>query len=152
MGLNVGDGEMDRVAEAPRIVGGIGADDEYWKYLEQGEFRLPRCTACQRWMWPAHYRCPACGGWDFEWIAVDPRGTIYSWTRTWYPFDRTKERAADLPYVTALVEIPAAGGARVLGILSGDTQRVKIGMKVHGLIQPPSEKAKGYPSICWVLQ
>ena len=133
------------------IVGGIGADEKYWQYLEEGEFRLPACIKCDRWMWPAHYRCPRCGSWEFKWLAVDPVGTVFSWTRTWYSFDRTKERAADLPYVVALVEVSGAGGARIMGIVDGDSQHIKIGMRARGLIHPPSEKSKGYASIGWTV-
>ena len=134
------------------IVGGIGADEKYWQYLEENEFRLPACADCGRWMWPAHYRCPACGSWTFEWLPVEPIGTVFSWTRTWYSFDRTKERSGDLPYVVALVEVSGTSGSRVMGIVDGDSQGIAIGMPVRGIIQPPSEKSKGYASIHWTIE
>ena len=134
-----------------RISGGIAADDEYWEALGRGEFRLCRCAGCSRWMWPAHFRCGECGSWDQEWVAVDPEGVVYSWTRTWYAFDRTKERAGDLPYVVVLAEIPAAGCARVMGALEGDDSKLFIGAKVKALIDPPSPKTKGYPALRWTL-
>jgi len=136
---------------AHRITAGIGADDPFWEALEAGEFRLPRCAGCGRWTWPAHWRCGECGSWDFVWTALPPKGTVYSWTRTWYAFDRTKERAGDVPYVVLLVEIDGADGARVLGVLAGDDAALKIGAPVTGTILPPSEKAKGYPSVVWRL-
>ncbi|MFG1192052.1 Zn-ribbon domain-containing OB-fold protein [Xanthobacter flavus] len=142
---------MEYRFEQQRIVGGIGADDEYWRGLERGEFRLPRCAGCGRWTWPAHFRCGACGDWEMEWQALEPKGTIYSWTRSWYAFERVKERTVDLPYVTALVAIPEAGGARVLGVLVGDETQLRVGAPVIGEILPPSEKAKGYASIVWRL-
>ena len=134
-----------------RISGGIGADDPFWEALEAGEFRLPRCAGCDRWTWPAHWRCGECGSWEFRWTAVEPAGTVYSWSRTWYAFDRTQERAGDLPYVVVLVEVDGTDGARVLGILTGDEEPPKIGARVTGAILPPSEKSQGYPSIVWSL-
>ena len=77
---------------------------------------------------------------------------MYSWTRTWYAFDRTEERAGDVPYVVLLVEVDGADGARVMGVLAGDDAPLKIGAPVSGTILPPSEKAKGYPSIVWSLR
>ncbi|MBP7337116.1 OB-fold domain-containing protein [Niveispirillum sp.] len=142
---------MEYEFEKRRITGGIGADDEYWRGLERGEFRLPRCAGCGRWMWPAHFRCGACGSWEMEWHRTVPKGTIYSWTRSWYAFERVKERAGDVPYVTALVEIEGAGGARVMGVLVGDETDLRVGAAVTGEILPPTEKAKGYPSIVWRL-
>jgi uncharacterized protein len=134
-----------------RITGGIGADDPFWEALEAGECRLPRCSGCARWTWPAHWRCGECGSWEFRWSTVEPTGTVYSWTRTWYAFDRTAARAGDVPYVVVLVEVDGTDGARVLGVLQGDEAALKIGARVAGTIQAPSEKALAYPSIVWSL-
>ncbi|MUL82328.1 MULTISPECIES: Zn-ribbon domain-containing OB-fold protein [unclassified Mycolicibacterium] len=136
---------------AHRISGGIGADDQYWEALERDEFRLPRCSDCRRWTWPAHYRCGQCGSWDFTWDRVEPVGTVYTWTRCWYTFDRTAERAPDVPYVVVVAEIEAAGGARVIGALQGSEEALEVGAIVHGHIDPPSDKSKGYPALRWSL-
>lgn len=140
---------MEYAFEKVKIVGGIGADDEYWRGLERGEFRLPRCRGCGDWIWPAHYRCGRCGSWEMEWTTLEPKGKIFTWTRSWYAFDRVSERADDVPYVTAVVEIPDAGGSRVMGIFDGNDEDVRIGADVVGMILPPSPKTKGYPSIVW---
>jgi len=136
---------------AERIIGGINADEAFWEHLANGEFRLSRCAACHTFIWPTHFRCGDCGSWDIEWVELPAEGVVYSWTRTWYSFDRTRERADEIPYVTVLVEVADAGGARVLGILEGDQSRLAIGAPVRGSIRPPSEKSKGYPSIVWTL-
>jgi uncharacterized protein len=134
---------------AHRITGGIGADDRFWESLEEGEFRLPRCADCKRWMWPAHFRCGHCGSWDQLWEPVEMSGRIYSWTRAHYAFDRTKKRTEDLPYVVVVAEVPGADGARVVGVLAGPDEGVRVGAEVRGHIDPPSEKAKGYPAVRW---
>jgi uncharacterized OB-fold protein len=103
-------------------------------------------------MWPANFRCGQCGSWDSEWVERAAVGTIYSWTRSWYAFDRVRERAEDVPYVTVLTEIEDAGGARVLGVLEGGESGLRVGARVRGRILPPSAKAKGYPSVVWVLE
>lgn len=141
-----------RAPDFRKIVGGVCADDEYWRYLELGEFRLCRCTSCKKWLWPANFRCPACGGWDQEWVRLEPEGVIYSWTRTWYNFDRVRERAEDLPFVVVLAEIPAADNVRVIGVLTGAEEGLRIGAKVRGVFLPPQTKTKGYPSLCWKLE
>lgn len=140
---------MSYAFEKEKIVGGIGADDEFWRGLEEGELRLQRCSGCMAWTWPAHFRCGKCGSWDFLWEAVPPEGRIFTWTRSHYAFDRVRERAEDVPYVTAVVEIAAADGARVIGILDETYGLPRIGATVVGRILPPSEKAKGYASIVW---
>ncbi len=139
------------ITRAP-ISGGINADEDYWDALDRGEFRLPRCASCHRWRWPANWRCADCGGWDQEWVEVIPNGTVYSWTRSWMTFDRIAGRAADVPFVVILAEVPTADNARVLGVLSGSEHGLAIGAPVRGIITPPSEKSLGYPSLCWTLE
>jgi uncharacterized OB-fold protein len=131
------------------IRGGIAADEAYWDFLDQGEFRLPRCADCKRWMWPANFRCGECGSWEQEWVEREKAGTVYSWTRTWYPFEHVEARAEDLPYSVALVEVPDSGGARVIGVVQGDETGLHVGARVAGTILPPSEKTLGYSSIVW---
>ena len=137
--------------EQNRVSGGIGADDHYWQALEEGRFELPRCAGCSRWTWPAHWRCGECGSWDFEWTGVEPKGTVYSWTRTYLSFDRVRERAATVPYVLVLCELPEAGNRRVLGVLKGSEDGLRVGAPVHGVIDPPASESKGYATIRWVL-
>jgi uncharacterized OB-fold protein len=84
-------------------------------------------------------------------VAVPATGVVYSWTRTWYAFDRTKERAGDIPYVVVLAEIAGAGGARVMGVLAGDEEGLRIGAPVTGTIDPPSAKSLGYPAVRWSI-
>jgi uncharacterized OB-fold protein len=134
-----------------KITGAIEADDEYWRGLEDGVFQLPRCSGCKGWTWPAHFRCGQCGSWDFEWVALEPKGRIFTYTRSRYAFDRVLERKDDVPYVTIVAEIPEAGDVRVMGVLKGDEAGLKIGAPVKGVIEPPSPKTKNYPSIRWVI-
>ncbi len=137
--------------EQHKMSGAIGADDEYWRGLEDGKFRLPQCSSCQNWTWPAHYRCGKCGSWDFKWVDLEPKGTVFTYTRSQYAFDRVLERKDDVPYVTVVAEIPAAGNVRVMGVLKGDETGLAIGAPVKGSIEPPSAKTKHYPSIRWEL-
>ena len=136
----------------PRIKGGIGADEKYWRALEHGEFKIARCGGCDRWMWPAHFRCGECGSWEIRWEAVEPVGTIYTWTRNHMVSDGLRERRPDLPYVTMLVELPQAGGARVAGVLKGDESTLRIGARVRGTIEPPGERTRGYTTMVWQIE
>jgi uncharacterized OB-fold protein len=136
---------------AHRIGGGIGADDRFWESLEEGRFRLCRCADCRRWMWPAHHRCGACGSWEQVWEDVEPAGRIYSWTRSWYAFDRTRERAEDVPYVVVVAELEQADGARVAGVLDGPEDGLRVGAPVRGHIDPPSARSLGYAAVRWTV-
>lgn len=134
-----------------RIRGGIGADEGYWAALERGEFAISRCSGCNRWMWPAHWRCGHCGSWDIAWEAIEPVGRIYTWTRNHAVSDVVRERRVDVPFVTLLVELPQADGARVAGVLLGDESGLRIGAPVKGIILPADERSKGYVTMAWQI-
>lgn len=124
-------------------------DAPYWAGLGAGELRIQRCTGCRRWCWPADWRCPGCGSYDFDWPTVAPVGTVYSWVRSRLPFVAAY---ADLvPYVDVLVELPGAAGARVLGLLTGSEERLRIGAVVHGTFRAASERTIGLPVLTWAL-
>lgn len=109
-----------------------GADQRYWDALAEGRLEMPRCAGCQRWHWPAVWRCGACGSWGQTWHAVPLEGVIYSWTRTWHPFGGTEEIGT--PFVSAVASLPHAGGRRLVGILEGDEAGLGIGAPVLGRI------------------
>jgi hypothetical protein len=140
---------MEYSFEKHKIIGAIEADDQYWRSLEEGEFKLPRCASCRHWTWPAHFRCGRCGAWEFEWVSLEPAGIIFAWTRSQYAFDRVLERKRQVPYVTVVAELPAADNVRVMGVLKGDERDLRIGMPVRGSIDPPGAPSKGYASIRW---
>jgi uncharacterized OB-fold protein len=139
-----------------KLIGFFDAGDEFWEGLEDGVFRLSRCAGCQRWMWEPQngsptYRCGQCGSWEQEWVEMELEGTVYAWIRTNQAFDGVTERADDLPYVTLEAEVGGPGGPRVLGVLKGTDEGLKVGAKLQGSIDPPSAKTKGYATVRWAL-
>jgi uncharacterized protein len=126
-----------------------GLDAAHWEGLRAGRLLLQRCRQCATWIWSPRPICPACHCFDLGFEPVDPVGIIYSWTRTWQPF--SPEATGHLPYVVVLVELPAAGARRVLGVLQhADGLTPRIGATVRGLIeQPPDEKY--WPLVRWHL-
>jgi uncharacterized OB-fold protein len=126
-----------------------GLDEPYWAGLREGEVRIQRCAACEAWVWAPQWRCGTCGGWDLEWKSVEPKATVYSWTRTWHGF--APSLAEFLPYVVVLAELRQAGGARLLGILVGPDEGVRIGAPLEAVFQPPSNVTSGWPVLRWRL-
>lgn len=149
--MAMGQGLGSRLLAAPRIKGGIGADEGYWQALERGGFAISRCAGCKTWMWPAHFRCGHCGSWDIIWEEVAPEGTVYTYTRNHAVSDVIAERRVQLPFVTLLVELPQAGGARVAGVLQGSDAGLRIGARVRGHIRPADAISKDYTTMVWEL-
>lgn len=124
-------------------------DAPYWNGLGDGELRIQRCVRCARWAWPADWRCPGCGSYDLGWEAVEPVGTVFSWVRTHYPF---VPAYADLvPYENVLVELPQAGGARLMGLLTGASE-IHVGDRVRGTFVPASGRTANLPVLTWAKE
>lgn len=125
------------------------ADAPYWDGLGRDELLIQRCSSCARWSWPADWRCPSCGTYDLGWEQVEPVGVVYSWIRTHLPFVAAY---ADLvPYVNVLVELPQAGGARLMGLLTGPEAELAVGAPVFGAFQPGSPRTLDLPVLTWAL-
>lgn len=126
-----------------------GLDTPFWEGLREGELRIQRCGGCGGWIWSPQWRCGDCGSWDMQWEETSAEGVVYSWTRTHHAFAPGLKEA--VPFVTLLVELPKAGGKRLMGILIGDEAALKIGAPVVAVIQPPSERTNGQAILRWRL-
>ncbi len=125
---------------------GLGNDGAYWSGLDRGVLNLPRCSGCQKWHWPAPFRCGDCGSWDFVWTEVPIEGEVYSWTRVHHPFGGLE--ALGSPYVTVSVSLPHADGLRVFGVLE-DAGTVHINMPVTGTVRTTKAFERDIPALYW---
>jgi uncharacterized OB-fold protein len=146
--------QVRNVPETPPVMAAAGPGDDrldapHWEGLRAGEVRVQRCAGCGLWIWAPRPLCPRCHSFDLRWAAVEPAGTVYSWTRTWQPF--SPELSGHVPFTVVLAELPAAGGRRLLGVLrGGDGADVRIGQAVTGEIDPPADPS-GWPTLRWRL-
>lgn len=128
-----------------------GLDAPYWEGTRQGRLRIQRCRHCQTWQWGPEWLCHHCQSFDMDWVDVEPQGRIYSWERTWHP--PTPALKDDVPYLTVLVELPHAGGVRMVGNLLGDPLReVEIGAEVKAVFEPHDEAEVPYTLVQWTYR
>lgn len=128
---------------------GVGADHPYWEALRDGRVSQQQCSDCQQWHWPAVYRCSHCGSWEQQWHEVEPRGRIYSWTRSHYDFGGPREHG--LPSVSVLVELEHASKTRLLGTLEGNPAQLRIGDQVSGQVMHVEFDGESLPTLRWQL-
>src|SRR6185437_1607861 len=93
-------------------------DAPFWEGLARGQFCMQQCASCKKWIWAPEWRCGACGAWDLTWPEIQMVGTVYSFADTHHPF--LAQMREHLPFTNVLVELPQAGGIRLLGLLVGD--------------------------------
>jgi len=123
-------------------------DAPYWEGTRARELRLQRCRECRGWQWGPEWICHRCLAFDLEWVAVEPRGTIYSWERAWHPVHPALRGRG--PYVVVLVELPQAGHVRMIGNLLGDpAQAVQIGAPVEAVFEAHDDAAPPFTLVHW---
>jgi uncharacterized OB-fold protein len=112
----------------------------FWEGLRQGRLLVQRCMACRTWQFGPEFICYRCHSFDPAWVEVSPEGRIYSWERVWHPVHPAlKDRGA---YLAVLIELPHAGGVRLVGNLLGDVhQAVRIGDRVQGRFEDHANAA-----------
>jgi hypothetical protein len=76
---------------------------EFWLAAGRGEFVIPRCSGCERYVWYPEEACPQCGESEIPWVAMSGRGQLFSWTEVKHPL--YPPYADQLPYVTGLVAL-----------------------------------------------
>ena len=127
-----------------------GPDGPFFAGLLAGEIRLPRCAQCGLWHWPAVFRCGECGSWQIDWLPVAGQGRLFSHARSWHRFAGSE--GLELPYVSVLVELPQAGGRRLLGVLEGDDTGLKIGAAMQARISSVRFGEQEVPALRWRLK
>ncbi len=79
------------------------------------------------------------------------RGVIYSWTRTWHPFEGTQ--AFGSPFITLSVALPDAGDIRLMGILEGEGEgEPAIGVPVIGHVAEAEVYGRAIPGLRWAVR
>lgn len=120
----------------------------FWDGLREGRLRVQRCTRCGTWRFGPEWICHHCHAFDASWEDVEPRGRIFSWERVWHPSHPALANHG--PYLVVLVELPQAGGVRLLGNLLGDpAQTVRIGAEVCGVFEAHDEAEPPYTLLQW---
>jgi len=125
-----------------------GLDAPYWEGTRAGELRVQRCRRCRGFQWGPEWICHRCLAFELEWVAVPPRGRIYSWERAWHPVHPALRGHG--PYVVVLVELPEAGHIRMIGNLLGDpTRDVSIGASVEAVFEPHDDATPPFTLVQW---
>ncbi len=117
---------------------------EYFGFCSKGEFRLQRSPAGLL-RYPPMTACPWSGSREYEWVAVEGRGTVHSYTEVHHAIQSSFRDK--VPYLVLLVDLDTQKGEptehealRVVGNLvtaegeyesAGVLRRVGIGTRVR---------------------
>lgn len=98
----------------------------HWDGCREGELRIQRCNSCGQHVFIPQPACTRCFGTDLEWVVVEGRGTVYSYTVV----HRPQRPQFKVPYIVAIVEF-AEGFHLMTNLIGIEPERVRIGMKVE---------------------
>ncbi len=125
-----------------------GLDGPYWSGAREHVLRVQRCDDCGTFQWGPEWMCHHCMSFDVGWTQVEPRGTIYSWQRPHHPVHPALNDQG--PYLVVLVELPHAGGIRMVGNLLGDPlQEVVIGADVDAVFEDHDDADPPFTLVQW---
>jgi uncharacterized OB-fold protein len=114
--------------EAAQLAGAVDTTHPdmapFWAGTREGRLVAQWCPACERHRWPPRPVCRACGT-EPQWREIESAGRLYSWTVV--HLSPLPAFAAHVPYVVAVVELPAADGIRMVGRLEGSDDELVIG-------------------------
>jgi uncharacterized OB-fold protein len=116
----------------------------FWAATAEGRLTVPQCANCGYRFWPPEAVCPECLHREFDWVDVEPHGTVWSYATYRRALDPAF--ADDIPYVVGLVEL--ADGLKMYGIVQGDPAAVQIGRAVSAVFD---EVDPGVTLVRWAL-
>ena len=125
-----------------------GLSAPFWNGLKEGVIRVQRNPRTGVFQWPPQWIAHDTQTFDIDWVEVEPKGLIYSWTRVWHPVHPALKDAC--PYVVVVVELPHAGNVRMLGNLLGDPlQEVEIGAPVEAVFEHHNDAEPPFTLVQW---
>jgi uncharacterized protein len=99
----------------------------YWQAAHQGELKLPRCDACEKFHFYPRAACPHCGSTQLTWRRVSGRGEVYSFTVVHRAPSKGFESL--VPYTVAVVALEE-GPHLMTRLIDAAPDAVHIGLRV----------------------
>lgn len=109
----------------------------FWQGCREGKLQVLACRHCGARRWPPRPMCPSCHALESDWVAVQGRGRLYSWTvvgRAMLPGFED-----DVPYPVVVVELEDAPGVRFLGnVVDARPEDLRIDMPMQAVFREVS--------------
>jgi hypothetical protein len=112
-----------------------GRDDApWWDALRRHELVVQRCGACGRWRHPPAPLCPECHAMLASFERVSGRGRVFSYTIVHHAVHPALK--SHVPYNVALVELPDAGGVRLVSnVVDAAPEHLRVGLEVEVIFE-----------------
>jgi uncharacterized OB-fold protein len=111
--------------------------ERFWRAARERRLEFQRCDSCGFTRWPPSAVCPECLAAESTWVAVEPRGTVWSYCVYEHCYDDAFREA--MPYVVALVELDS--GPRLITNVLAQPKEVRVGMIVEAVFDVVADDA-----------
>jgi len=102
----------------------------FWDGCREHRLLVQQCKQCGTYRFPPGSMCCMCQSMDHEWVDVEGKGVLYSWTVVHYSPHRAFSR--DVPYTVAYVELGAPRTIRMCGnLVDCENEAIYGGMPVE---------------------
>ena len=95
----------------------------FWEAARRHELLMPRCTMCDYVFFYPRSECPRCLSANLEWVKVNGRGRLHSFTVVQQPANAAFRD--DVPYVYAVVQLDE-GPRLVSNIVQCDIDALRV--------------------------
>ncbi len=96
---------------------------QYWNGCKNRELLVRRCGSCNTYRIPPGPGCPECGSMKSDWIKIQGKGEIFTYTVV---------HRAKVPYNIIVVSLPEADGVHMLSsLVDCKNEDIHIGMPVE---------------------
>lgn len=104
--------------------------EPFWQGTRENKLKIQKCSSCGTHRWPPRLTCRNCRSTEVEWVAVEPRGTLYTYTVVGRP---TAKGFSSVPYTVGFVSLDEIPHIRIIGnVVDIEPSAVKIGMALEG--------------------
>lgn len=123
--------QVETAGAPPASSAGAAGDvpGQFWAFIGDGEFRLPRCHGCGEWRWYPLPLCESCGTAGFDWQLAPTEGKVFSFTTVSHQF-LPAPSGLTLPFSVALIELDEAPAIRFVStVVSQPDSELAIGLR-----------------------
>ncbi|MGD2040089.1 MAG: Zn-ribbon domain-containing OB-fold protein [Anaerolineae bacterium] len=119
-----------------RYTAGI-AGERFFRAIMDGRLTGTRCEACDLIYVPATMFCERCFAELEEWVEVENRGRVFTYTVLFRDMD---DQPLDEPAVLAYVKLDGTDGGLVHYVGEIEESGIYIGMEVEAVFKDPAER------------
>ncbi len=99
--------------------------ESFYRFAGEGKLMAAKCKKCQIVMLPPKPLCTGCLSSDLEWVELEKKGTLVTYTVIHIA---PKQFESMAPYTVGILKLE--GGPKLLGMIRVETQKIEAGMEL----------------------